>query len=384
LRLPIPIHKTSRYAHDDPGDLTVLQENEVSKPWWKTLDKPRPYAFVLLVTAGLFFEIVVHYYFQFAAVYTHVYYLIIVLAGVWYGKKAIWIALFFGGLHIVVTYITLGIISPDALIRALMFIIVAFVVGTIVDLLNLYRAQLETRNRELTEINIKLESSQKAYETANKKLKLLSSVTRHDIRNQLTAVLGYIDLSKMTVKDTEVLTFLNIAEASAHTILRQIKFTKNYEEVGVHAPQWWNVPAGFQELKPMVSQKEIELSVSLDDLSVFADPLIEKVFENLIDNSLRHGKQVRRISVSYMTTDQNELFIVYEDDGTGVRQSDKERIFEMGFGVNTGQGLFLSREILSMTGLTITENGIPGKGARFEIRVPQGKFQGIKGTTSPN
>jgi signal transduction histidine kinase len=366
------------------GDCIFLQTSDVTRSWWKNLDKPQPYAFALLVAAGLFFELVVHYYFQFAVVYTHVYYLIIVLAGLWYGKKAIWIALFFGGLHIVVTYITLGIISPDALIRALMFVIVAFVVGTIVELLHLYRAQLETQNRELTEINIKLASSQKAYETTNKKLHLLSSVTRHDIRNQLTAVLGYIDLSKMTIKDTEVLTFLNIAEESAHTILRQIKFTKNYEEVGLHAPQWWNVPTGLQALKPMVLQKEIEFSVSLDDLSVFADPLLEKVFENLIDNSLRHGGRVRHISFSYLTTDQNDLVIVYEDDGTGVRESDKERIFEMGFGVNTGQGLFLSREILSMTGLTITENGTPGKGARFEIRVPQGKFQGIKSTISPN
>jgi signal transduction histidine kinase len=49
-----------------------------------------------------------------------------------------------------------------------------------------------------------------------------------------------------------------------------------------------------------------------------------------------------------------------------------ERIFEQGFGKNTGLGLFLSREILAITGITITENGVPGKGARFEITVPRG------------
>ena len=46
-----------------------------------------------------------------------------------------------------------------------------------------------------------------------------------------------------------------------------------------------------------------------------------------------------------------------------------------GFGQNTGLGLFLSREILAITGITITENGVPGIGARFEIRVLNGGFR---------
>jgi signal transduction histidine kinase len=43
-----------------------------------------------------------------------------------------------------------------------------------------------------------------------------------------------------------------------------------------------------------------------------------------------------------------------------------------GFGKNTGLGLFFSREILSITGISITETGVYGVGARFEIRVPGG------------
>jgi signal transduction histidine kinase len=52
-----------------------------------------------------------------------------------------------------------------------------------------------------------------------------------------------------------------------------------------------------------------------------------------------------------------------------------ERIFEQGFGKNTGLGLFLSREILAITGLTINKNGVPGTGARFEITVPKGAYR---------
>jgi signal transduction histidine kinase len=54
---------------------------------------------------------------------------------------------------------------------------------------------------------------------------------------------------------------------------------------------------------------------------------------------------------------------------------EKLLIFEKGFGKNTGLGLFLSKEILSITGISIAEKGIFGKGAKFEISVPKGKYR---------
>jgi len=66
---------------------------------------------------------------------------------------------------------------------------------------------------------------------------------------------------------------------------------------------------------------------------------------------------------------------VCEDDGDGVASGEKEKIFERGFGKNTGLGLFLSREILSITGIMIRETGVPGKGARFEMTVHEGSLR---------
>jgi signal transduction histidine kinase len=58
-----------------------------------------------------------------------------------------------------------------------------------------------------------------------------------------------------------------------------------------------------------------------------------------------------------------------------VAADEKERIFDRGFGKNTGFGLAISREILSITGMTIRETGEPGRGARFEITVPNGAWR---------
>ena len=70
--------------------------------------------------------------------------------------------------------------------------------------------------------------------------------------------------------------------------------------------------------------------------------------------------------------------ITYEDNGTGIPAEDKEHIFGKGFGKHTGLGLFLTREILAITNITIRENGEPGKGVRFEILVPVDMYRIIR------
>jgi len=98
------------------------------------------------------------------------------------------------------------------------------------------------------------------------------------------------------------------------------------------------------------------------------------VVYNLIDNALRHGGSVTTIRV-YFRNGNGDMTWVIEDNGTGIPDSDKENIFGKGFGTHTGFGLFLAREILAITGMNIMETGYPGRGARFEISVPPGKFR---------
>ena len=109
-------------------------------------------------------------------------------------------------------------------------------------------------------------------------------------------------------------------------------------------------------------------------MEIFADPLIVKVFFNLMENSLRHGERVTQMSFSSRESEEG-LVITYRDNGVGISADDKKKLFQKGFGKHTGLGLFLSREILAITGITITENGEPGKGVQFEITVPPGAFR---------
>ncbi|MFA4850113.1 MAG: PAS domain S-box protein [Methanoregula sp.] len=218
---------------------------------------------------------------------------------------------------------------------------------------------------------------EEALRLANKKLKLLSGITRHDISNQVTGLQNYLALVELKPADPSYKKYLLAAETAAQRISTMIRFTDEYELIGVDAPVW-------QDCRTLVdtASKEAPLNkvIVKNDLpggmEVFADPLIVRVFYNLMDNAARYGGKITTISFSVQERDGNQI-ILCEDDGNGVPAEQKEKIFERGYGKNTGLGLTLSREILDITGITIIESGEPGKGARFEIAIPGGQFRSV-------
>ncbi|ABS55768.1 PAS/PAC sensor signal transduction histidine kinase [Methanoregula boonei 6A8] len=214
-----------------------------------------------------------------------------------------------------------------------------------------------------------------AIRKATKQILLLNSVTRHDILNQLNTLLAYLDLTKKSAESNRaILDLVQREQSVAETIRRQITFTRDYQSIGIQPPQWYNVKATVAHILETTDLGGISVFIDTANLEEYADSLIEKVYANLIDNTVRHGGNVSEIRLSYTYRDE-DLVILYEDNGTGVSPDDKEQIFERGFGHNTGYGLFLVKEILSITGLSIKETGHYGKGARFEILVPKGAYR---------
>jgi len=209
---------------------------------------------------------------------------------------------------------------------------------------------------------------------ARKKINLLTGITRHDILNQLTIMMMHNELLRDAIKDPVFLKSLHEQEKAAATIQRQIAFTKDYEKLGENLPQWLDILKIFTQHKDDFGHDYIRYNIQMEGLEVFADPLITRVFHNLLENSLRYGEKVTSISL-YHEQHPDGLTIVYQDNGIGINAEDKEKIFRRGSGKRSGFGLFFSREILSLTGITIKETGKPGIGVRFEINVPWDMFR---------
>jgi PAS domain S-box-containing protein len=225
--------------------------------------------------------------------------------------------------------------------------------------------------------------AEEAFRIANSKLNLLSSITRHDINNQLLTLKAYLELSKNSLADpAKTAEYIIKEERAADAIGRQIVFTKEYQDLGVKAPDWQSVEACVQKALAALPLRDVRVDSSVGSLEVYADPLLEKVFYNLIDNALRYGgMKMTTIRIASRETERG-LVISVEDNGSGIAPQDRKRLFERGFGHNTGLGLFLSREILAITGMTIAETGEPGSGARFEIAVPRGAWRVAGGETA--
>jgi len=210
-----------------------------------------------------------------------------------------------------------------------------------------------------------------ALRQASENLSLLNQVTRHDISNLVTALSSYLTLlSQKLTTDAERGKYIAASLDIMEKISDHLRFSQEYQEIGVHEPAWQSLNGIVARAIRNLIAGGVFITTLTDPFEIYADPLAHKVIYAVLENSLRHGGHVANIRITSAEQANGTLQLVVEDDGVGVGIEDKERIFERGFGKNTGLGLTLSRQILAVTGITIVENGQPGTGARFEIRIP--------------
>lgn len=209
---------------------------------------------------------------------------------------------------------------------------------------------------------------------AEDRTQILNSITRHDINNQLMVIDGNVELLRGKPTEDRLKKHLALITLASMNISNQLAFLRDYQEIGVKDPAWQNIGVMMSRLPLPLSEKGIEMKIATRNAEILADPQLEKVFYNLVDNSLTHAKGLSRITISIR--ESHEIAeLVYEDDGPGISEESRGHLFEMSHDGNHGVGLFLSQKILAITGMTISEEGGPGEGARFVIRVHRSKIR---------
>lgn len=214
----------------------------------------------------------------------------------------------------------------------------------------------------------------------NEKLRVVEGLTRHDIRNKLSALNGRLYLLKKRFGDNpEALQQLKEMESVSQQMLRIIEFEKIYVQVGVEELSYIDVERHFNEAAFLFSDlKGATLVNECQGLMVFADSLLRQLFYNLIDNTLKYGEKTRRIRAHYKE-EKNQVKLIYEDDGVGIPGDVKSHLFQEGYGTGTGYGLYLIKKICEAYGWTIEETGKEGQGAQFTMIVPKKRKDDKKG-----
>jgi PAS domain S-box-containing protein len=215
---------------------------------------------------------------------------------------------------------------------------------------------------------------EEALHKATGKLNLLTRITFTDIQNAIFSLSGYLNLEKRIPADELTEGFRNKQTDIIRKIETSLRFAKNYQDLGIRPPAWQNVSRVFLMAISHIDLAGLHRNIQSDTLEIYADPLLEKVFLTLAENVLRHAADVTEISLTWHETGEG-LTLLFEDNGPGIPRNMKEAIFERYGEGGIGMNLFLSREILSITGISIRETGSERTGARFEILVPKGGYR---------
>ncbi len=216
--------------------------------------------------------------------------------------------------------------------------------------------------------------AEEALHLATRKLNLLNLITFSDIKNAMFSLSGYIELQKQLATDENALDYLEKQTLLVGQVENWIQFAEMYQDLGLRPPAWQNVNLAFIYGISHLDFTGISRKLHVEGLEIYADPLLETVFFNLAENVIGHGTTATEVSLWYRETDEG-LTLVFEDNGTGIPDGMKETVFERRRERKQGQGLFLVREILSVTGITIREAGTASAGARFEIRIPRNGYR---------
>jgi len=220
-----------------------------------------------------------------------------------------------------------------------------------------------------------LKLAEETVKSANKKLNTLTSITRHDIINQLTVLLSYIEyIEEKLPEEHAIRKHAERIRAAANAIQSLAVFTREYQSLGMEMAQWHDLAKLVNKAVDKADAGALSTHIDTNNVQIYADPLIGRVFENLVDNSIRHGQNVSEIGVSFEEINGNGK-IIFSDNGAGIPASQKTRIFAKDTNKSKRFGLFLSKEILNYHGISIKETGVPGEGARFEIDVPKSRYK---------
>ncbi|WP_292728095.1 PAS domain S-box protein, partial [Methanoculleus sp.] len=161
--------------------------------------------------------------------------------------------------------------------------------------------QLQAIVRDVTD----RKRTQAALIAANRKMHLLSSITRHDILNQLTVLQGYLGLTRDQVTDSVLLGYLDRQQEAIGFVSRQIAFTRDYQDLGVRAPEYQGLRECVARAAAGLNSWDLTLVTEVDGFEVYADPMLEKAFYNLFEDAVLYAGPAPTVGVHCQRRERN-------------------------------------------------------------------------------
>lgn len=240
-------------------------------------------------------------------------------------------------------------------------------------------AQLHLKQRELERKTAELERS-------NRDLEQFSYVASHDLQEPLRVVNGYLEMIEEHLGpslDDDLRRWIDKAKATTETMATLVSDLLAYARAGAETP-----PATTVELRAAIDSALAQLSVAMADRGATIDvasPLppvaavereVVQVVQNIVANALKHAATAPHVTITASRSDRGMVELVVADNGPGVPEADRERIFGMFERVEgspypgTGLGLAICRRLVERRGGRIWLSANPGGGAAVHMTWP--------------
>ncbi len=235
------------------------------------------------------------------------------------------------------------------------------------------RGEVEGISGSITDVTDRTMAEQ-AVRLAEIKIALMGEITRSEISRKIKTLNGYLQMALNRSHDPVVRELMAKARTTTRSINQKIMFNEDYLNLGQTRPRWTNLEECCQAAISRLDLGSVKVSIGLQGFEVLADPMLEKVFYKLVENSLLHGGALNTITISSKLT-ASGLVVTVHDDGRGISPGDRKKLFNWEFRGRRGHSLHLVAEVLHLSGMSIQETGYDGSGSRFEISIPPGLYR---------
>jgi PAS domain S-box-containing protein len=210
----------------------------------------------------------------------------------------------------------------------------------------------------------------------------LNRLLRHDIRNDMSVVLGWAELLEEHV-DEEGEDLLRRILASGEHVVELTKLAREYAETLTDETAMRIVPV---DLRPTLERElairretypdaEFVVEGEIPDVEVRANELLSSVFRNVLNNAVQHNDSATPVVEVSCEERDADVVVAVADNGPGVPDDRKESIFGKGErsidSAGTGIGLYLVRTILDECGGEVRVTDNDPTGSVFSVTLPK-------------
>ncbi len=212
---------------------------------------------------------------------------------------------------------------------------------------------------------------------AEEREKLLHTLIRHDVRNKSQTVQGYLNMIQNYELPKNIEKLVQNAKKGSKENIKLINKVSTLKKSDKEEKTEINAFKKLKKIKNQYKSKnnnkniKIKTNCPKKDCKVQGGSLVTEIFKNIIENSIKHSNGTK-IKIKGTKTEKKAI-ITIEDDGKGIPDKDKEKIFNKGYTTDkekgTGLGLYLAKTLIEIyNGEIKVENSELG-GTKFTIKL---------------